>query len=104
MGVPVPLSKAPIPWPNIKYQMGYFTSQLFLSIKNKVLLFWIPLQIYQVSLIYGMFSGSFLDNLEWLFFLLFMVAEINNFSSKVQYNFAKSKMISKCKNDRPWKN
>ena len=35
-----------------------------LSIKNQFLIFEIPLQIYQVILIYEIFLGSFLDNLE----------------------------------------
>ena len=30
-----------------------------------------------------------------------MVAEKNNFSSNTQHNFAKGKVISKCKNDKP---
>ena len=30
-----------------------------------------------------------------------MVAEKNNFSSNGQRNFAKGKVISKCKNDKP---
>ena len=33
-----------------------------------------------------------------------MVAEKNNFFSNAQHNFEKGKVISKCKNDRPWKN
>ena len=32
-----------------------------------------------------------------------MVADKNNFSSNAQHNFAKGKVISKCKNDKPWK-
>ena len=40
-----------------------------LSIKNQFLIFEIALQIYQVILIYGIFPGSFLDNLEWSFFI-----------------------------------
>ena len=32
-----------------------------------------------------------------------MVAEKNNFSSNAWHNFAKDKVISKCKNDKPWK-
>ena len=32
-----------------------------------------------------------------------MVREKNNFSSNAQQNFAKGKVISKCKNDKPWK-
>ena len=32
-----------------------------------------------------------------------MVAEKNNFSSNAWHNFAKGKVISKCKNDKPWK-
>ena len=30
-----------------------------------------------------------------------MVAEKNNFSSNAYHNFAKGKVISKCKNDKP---
>ena len=37
--------------------------------------------IYQVNLIYGILSSSFLDNLEWLFFHKTIVAEKSNFSS-----------------------
>ena len=33
-----------------------------------------------------------------------MMAEKNNFSSNGEHNFAKSKVISKCKIDKPWKN
>ena len=33
-----------------------------------------------------------------------MVTEKNSFSSNAQHNFAKVKVISKCKNDKPWKN
>ena len=33
-----------------------------------------------------------------------MVAEKYNFSSNAYYNFAKGKVISKCENDKPWKN
>ena len=33
-----------------------------------------------------------------------MVAEKNDFSSNAQHNFAKSKVISKCKYDKPWRN
>ena len=33
-----------------------------------------------------------------------MVEEKNNFSSNAQCNFAQGKVISKCKNDKPWKN
>ena len=29
------------------------------------------------------------------------MAEKNNFSSNAEHNFAKSKVISKCKNDKP---
>ena len=46
--------------------------------------------------------GSF-HNLELLFFHKIMVAEKNNFSSNAQLNFAKTKVISKCKNNKPWK-
>ena len=34
------------------------------------------------------------------FFPKIMVAEENNFSSNAQHNFAKSKAIFKCKNDK----
>ena len=33
-----------------------------------------------------------------------MVAEKNNFSSNAQHNIAKGKVISECKNHKPWKN
>ena len=33
-----------------------------------------------------------------------MVAEKIFFSSNAQNNFSKGKVISKCKNDKPWKN
>ena len=58
------------------YQKGYFTSSLSLSIKNQFLIFYIPLQIYQVIINYGIFSGSFLDNLEKLFLPLGEVIQI----------------------------
>ena len=32
-----------------------------------------------------------------------MVTEKNNFSSNAWHNFAKDKIISKCKNDKPWR-
>ena len=56
-----------------------------------------------VILIYGIFSGSFIDNLEWLFSKNYG-AEKKNFSSNAWNNFAKGKVISKCKNDKPLKN
>ena len=33
-----------------------------------------------------------------------MVTEKNNFSSNAQHNFAKGKVISRCKKGKPWKN
>ena len=45
-----------------KYQKGNFTS-------SAVHFFQIPLQINQVILINEIFSGSYLDNLEWFFFI-----------------------------------
>ena len=33
-----------------------------------------------------------------------MVTEKNNSSSNAYHNFADSKVISKCKNDKPWQN
>ena len=33
-----------------------------------------------------------------------MVAEKSNFSSNAKHNFAEGKVISKHKNDKPWKN
>ena len=33
-----------------------------------------------------------------------MVENKNNFSSNAWHNFAKVKVISKCENDKPWKN
>ena len=59
------------------------------------------MQIYQIILIYGIFSGSFLANLELLFFHKVMIAEKNNFPSNAQRSFAKIKVISECKNDKP---
>ena len=47
-----------------KYQKVILPVQLPLSIKNLFWIFKIPLQIYQVILFYGIFSGSFLENLE----------------------------------------
>ena len=32
-----------------------------------------------------------------------MVAEKNTFSSNAWHKFVKGKVISKCKNDKPWK-
>ena len=65
--------------------------QLSLSIENQILIFKILLQIYQVILIYGIFSGLFLVNLK-------------KFSLNTEHNFAKSRVISKCKNNKPSKN
>ena len=33
-----------------------------------------------------------------------MAAEKSNFSSNAWHEFAKDKVISKCKNNKPWKN
>ena len=46
-----------------------FPVQLLLDIKNQCLIFQIPLQKGKYILIYGIFSGSFLDNFKWLFFI-----------------------------------
>ena len=51
-----------------------------------------PLQTYQVILVYGISLGSFLDKLEWLFSHKIKVAEIF-FSSSAKHNFVKSKVI-----------
>ena len=71
--------------------------QLSLSIKNKFL------KKYHVILICGIFSGSFLDNLELLFFIkLWWKKKI--FFLQMHNTILQSKIISKCKDDKPWKN
>ena len=47
--------------------MGDFTSSSFATYKNHFLIVKIPLKIGQVISIYWIFSGSFLDNLEFFF-------------------------------------
>ena len=63
-----------------KYQKGDFISSTVAFYQKTIFDFLNPLQIYQVILIYGIFSVSFLDNLND-FFNKNMVAEKNNFSS-----------------------
>ena len=41
------------------------------------------------------------NNFRMTFFHKIMVTEKNNFPSNVQHNFAKGKVISTCKNDKP---
>ena len=53
--------------------------------------------------IYGIFSDLFLDNLEWPFSIKLWWQK-NFFSSNAEHNFAKGKVTSQCKNDKPWKN
>ena len=62
--------------------MGDFTSSSFATYKNHFLIVKIPLKIGQVTSIYWIFSGSFLDNLELFFFSNIMATEKNNYSSK----------------------
>ena len=47
-----------------KYQNGILPVQLSLSIKNHFLSFKIPIQMYQIILIYDIFSEKYLDNLK----------------------------------------
>ena len=47
-----------------KYQKGDFTSSTIAFYQKSIFDFYMPLQIYQVILMYGIFSGSILDNLE----------------------------------------
>ena len=47
-----------------KYQKGHLISSPMLSMKNQFLVVETPIKIYQVILIYGIFSASFPDNLE----------------------------------------
>ena len=47
---------------------------------------------YQVILIYEIFSGSFWDNLEWLFYIKLWCQKKIFFSSNAWHNFAKSKV------------
>ena len=62
--------------------MGDFTSSSFATYKNHFLIVKIPLKIGQVISIYWIFSGSFLDNLEFFFFFSnIMATEKNNYSS-----------------------
>ena len=58
------------------------------------------LQVYRVILTHGIFSGSF-RQLRMTSFHKITVAEKKNSSSTALHNFAKSKVISKCKNDKP---
>ena len=44
--------------------MVILSIQQSLSVKNQFFIFQIPLQIYQVNLIHGIFLDSFLDNLD----------------------------------------
>ena len=57
------------------------------------------LQIYQVILIYGIFSGSFLDNLEWLFFIKLWWQKKMIFLQ--MRDTILQRVVSKCKNDKP---
>ena len=52
-----------------KYQMGDFNSTSAAFYQKSVFYFWFPSETYQIILIYGIFSGLFLDNLEWLFYI-----------------------------------
>ena len=61
--------------------MGDFTSSSFATYKNHFLIVKIPLKIGQVISIYWIFSGSFLDNLEFFFSSNIMATEKNNYSS-----------------------
>ena len=45
----------------------------------------------------------FICKLRRTFFNKIIVAEKNKFSWNAQHNFAKGKVIFKCKNDKPWK-
>ena len=50
-----------------------------------------------------MFSGSFLDDLELPFFIKLWWQKFFIFLN-AKHGFAKGEVISKCKNDKPWKN
>ena len=67
--------------------------------QNSVFDFLNSLQIYQAMLIYRIFSGSFLDNLELFFFIKL------SWQKKViflqMHNLILQRVISKCKNDKP---
>ena len=52
-----------------KYQKSDFTSSTVAFYQKSIFDIYIVLQIYQVILIYGIFSASHLHNLEWLFFI-----------------------------------
>ena len=52
-----------------KYQKGDFTSSNVTFIKNQFLIFQIPLQIYQVILIYGDIFRFIFRQLEMIFFI-----------------------------------
>ena len=73
--------------------------QLLLSIENRFLAFEILLQIGYLNL-WDIVSFSF-RQLRMIFFHKIMVAEKNNFSPNAQHDFAKGKIISKCKNGKP---
>ena len=75
--------------------------QLLLSIKNQFLMFFIPLQIGYLNL-QDVFSFIF-RQLRMTFFHKIIVAE-KNFFFQMHNIFAKGKVISKCKNNKPWKN
>ena len=67
--------------------------------QNSVFDFLNSLQIYQAMLIYRIFSGSFLDNLELFFFIKL------SWQKKViflqMHHLILQRVISKCKNDKP---
>ena len=73
--------------------------ELSLPIKNHFLSFKTPLQIGYLNL-WDIFMLIF-RQLRMTFFRKIMMAEKNNFSSYAEHYFAKGKVISKCKNNKP---
>ena len=73
--------------------------QLLLSVKNRFLIFWMPLQIGYLNL-WDIFRFIF-RQLRMTFFHKIMVVEKKNFFFNCMTQFCKGyKVISKCKNDK----
>ena len=74
-----------------KYQKGDFTSSTIAFYQKSI--------FNQVILINGIFSGSFLDNLELISFIKSWWQQKQFFLQK--HNTILQRVISKCKNDKP---
>ena len=112
-GVLAPIFKAPTPWPSLShlfeilFPLPFF---LFHHLLRYFRQFPLPSRRQPPScpnpkhqLSSQIHTGSFLDNLEWLLFIKLWWQKNFFFSSNVERNL-KSKIISKCKNNKPWKN